>query len=102
MCSKVLLATRTSSNGRTRLTASRCERPCTPAPSTASTEASSRASARTDTAELAPVRTAVMCVPSITASGVPVSASNTAISAWCDGSLSGKSATSFAANTPST
>jgi hypothetical protein len=59
--------------------ASRCDRPCTPAPRTASELAPSRASARAATAAVAPVRTAVITVPSITHSGAPLSSSNSAI-----------------------
>ena len=68
---------------------------------TATVPVSGRASAAAATAAAAAVRTAVRYVPSITASGVPVSGSNTATSAWCAGtprdSLSRKYATSLAA-----
>ena len=101
-CSGSRLAIRTSWKSRTRPTARGASAPWTPAPRIASTRESSRASARVETAAPPPVRMAVMCVPSITAIGVPVSASKTAISAWCEGSCSGKSVTSFAASTPST
>ena len=90
-------ATRTSRKSRTRRTMARCDWPCTPAPITASTDASGRASALTETAEAAPVRIAVMYVPSISASGEPSRSSNTAITALCDGSLPGKTETSLTA-----
>ena len=51
------------------------------------------------TAEAAPVRTAVISVPSMSASGLPVSSSKSAISAWWLGSptasFPGKTETSF-------
>ncbi len=74
---------RTSENERTRGTSSRCARACTPEPTIASTDASSRAAARTTSAEAAAVRIAVMCSPSITARQTPVVASNRQIVAWC-------------------
>ena len=54
---------------------------CTPVPKIARTEASGRASRRVARAEPAAVRMAVMCSPSMTAAGAPVSESNTAINA---------------------
>jgi len=41
-----------------------------------------RASSRADSAEQAPVRMAVMAVPSSNATGWPVSGSNATITAW--------------------
>lgn len=90
--------------GRTRHSAWACDRACTPVPSSASTAASSRASSRADRAEQAPVRAAVMAVPSSNAAGSPVSGSNATMSAWCVGSrarsLCGKSDTSLVMSTP--
>ena len=72
----------------------------TPAPRMASTAASGRARAPAATAAVAPVRAAVMRVPSMTATGVPSSGSNSAISAWWEGRprswLAGKTLTSLA------
>ena len=74
-------------------------------PTIASTRASSRANSRTDSAEPAPVRDAVIAVPSISATGSPVAGSKTPIRAWCVGSgpsaLRGKSVTSLAVSAPS-
>jgi hypothetical protein len=50
-------------------------------PITANTDAFSRASSLTDSAEQAPVRTAVISVPSSSATGEPLCGSNTAITA---------------------
>lgn len=72
---------RISRIGRTRQIARAWDRACTPVPSTASTVASSRASSRADSAEQAPVRAAVMALPSSSAAGSPVSGSNATISA---------------------
>jgi hypothetical protein len=51
------------------------------------------------------VRSSVIAVPSISASGSPVSGSNAPTSAWCVGSgpsaLRGNSVTSFAVSAPS-
>lgn len=55
--------------GRTRHIARACDRAWTPVPRMASTLASSRASRRADKAEQAPVRTAVIAVPSSKATG---------------------------------
>ena len=52
----------------------------------ASTSASCRASSRADSAEQAPVRMAVMAVPSSNATGWPVPGSKATITAWCVGS----------------
>jgi len=76
-------ATRTSSKRRTRRSAAACVRAWTPEPRIASTRASSRASSRVASAEPAAVRVAVMYVPSMSATGAPLSGSNTQISAWC-------------------
>src|SRR5829696_2978815 len=93
-------ATRTSRKPRTSGNASRWERPCTPAPRMASTAASGRARAPAATAAAAPVRAAVMRVPSRTARGVPSAGSNRATSAWWEGRprpwLPGKTLTSLA------
>ena len=70
----------------------------------ASTLASPRASRRADKAEQAPVRIAVIAVPSSKATGAPVRGSNAAIIAWCVGSpvpaLRGNSDTSLVISTP--
>jgi hypothetical protein len=71
-------------------------------PTIASTGVSGRASRRVESAEPAAVRAAVISVPSITAAGVPVPGSNTAISAWWvwmpRSAFPGKTETSFAAS----
>ena len=74
-------ASRTSSKEATRVTAWAWARAWTPVPRIASVAASPRASRRTDSADPAAVRVAVMCVPSISATGRPSSWSNTAMSA---------------------
>ncbi len=63
----------------------------------ASTRASGRASMRVASAAAAAVRIAVMYVPSMSATGVPVAGSKSAIAAWCVGRsrFSGKSVTSL-------
>jgi len=92
-------ATRICVIGRTRHTARACDRAWTPVPSTASTVASSLARSRADNAEHAPVRMAVIAVPSSNASGSPVSGENVRITAWCVASgpfaLCGKRVTSL-------
>ena len=96
-------ATRTSANARTRVTAAAWARAWTPVPRMARVAASSRASRRVASADPAPVRRAVMAVPSSSASGRPSSGSKTAISAWCVGTpsaLCGNSVTSLAASEP--
>ena len=96
-------AMRISSKSRTRVAASTCERAWTPDPSTARTLASGRARAFVETAEEAPVRTAVISVPSMRASGCPVWSSKSEIVAWCDGRsrFSAKTDTSFVSRIPS-
>ena len=74
-------ATRTSAKSRTRGNISCAERDCTPVPRMASTRASGRASRRVASAAAAAVRIAVMYVPSMSATGVPVSGSKSAIAA---------------------
>src|SRR4051794_16308136 len=93
---------RTSPNSRTRGTASRCARACTPVPRIASVDESGRASSRTDSAEAAAVRIAVIAVPSSSASGRPLAGSNMTITAWWVGSLvlPGKSVTNLLASAP--
>ena len=67
--------------------------------------ASARASSRTESAEPAPVRSAVIAVPSISRERLAVAGSNAPSSAWCVGSgpsaLRGNSVTSLAASAPS-
>ena len=75
-------ATRTSVKSRTRASARPCDWAWTPLPSTARTDASSRASRRVASAEAAAVRVAVMYVPSISATGLPFAGSKTMIAAW--------------------
>ena len=74
-------ATRISLQSRIRAKARACDRAWTPVPRMASTHASSRASSRAASAAAAAVRVAVMCVPSISASGVPFSGSKSMIAA---------------------
>ena len=73
-------------------------------PSTASTPASLRASSLVARAEPAAVRVAVMCAPSMRATGSPVVGSNDTISAWWVGSavpaFPANTVTSFADSTP--
>jgi len=63
-----------------------------------------RASSRVASADPAAVRIAVMAVPSISATGEPVSGSNTAITAWWVGivvpALPGNRLTSFVTRAP--
>ena len=70
---------------RTSGSSRRCVRPCTPAPTIVSTRVSSRARMRADKAAAAEVLSAVISVPSMTATQAPVSASNSPIKAMCDG-----------------
>jgi len=63
----------------------------------ARTRASGRASRRVASAAAAAVRIAVMYVPSMSATNVPVAGSKSAMAAWCVGRsrFSGKSVTSL-------
>ena len=74
-------ATRTSAKSRARGNISCDERDCTPVPRIASTRASGRASRRVASAAAAAVRIAVMYVPSMSATGVPVFGSKSAMAA---------------------
>ena len=65
----------TRSMGRTAQTAAICVTPCAPAPIATSTWLSVRASRSAAAPETAPVRSAVRYVPSMIASGCPVSGS---------------------------
>ena len=92
---------RTLWTSRTRGTARAWARAWTPVPSTANVEASGRASSRVARAEQAAVLAAVMCSPSMRATGAPVASSKTAMTAWWLGSpapaLRGKTVTSLVA-----
>ena len=66
---------------RARGTSPAAERDCTPVPRIASTRASGRASRRVASAAAAAVRIAVMYVPSMSATGVPVAGSKSAMAA---------------------
>ena len=73
------LHTRTSRIVRTRRSAARWLRACTPEPRMPSTEASGRARSRVATADTAAVRISVMSRPSMVTSGSPVSGLNSTI-----------------------
>ncbi len=86
-CFQFRLNTRTADSGRTSEMASRCVRACTPLPSSARVDASSRARSLVATADTAAVRTAVMEDASSIAASVPVLPSNSSTAPWCESRL---------------